>query len=649
MQMKNILIFFSLIPTLLFGQQNIKQVTTVGNNAGSNSIIGLSLVGLRGATSGTVTVQGPSIITTYTFTLPSDDGASGQFLQTDGNGVSSWQTISSPTDWHIVGNLGTTAGTNFVGTTDNQAVVIKANSNEITRFYPYGQMSLGNSGQAPNQIGNSLFIGSGAGLNFRTAPNYSGVRGDSTIGIGVGALASSTGDRGSIAIGYNALNKDICGSNNIMIGLNAGANITTCASGTGDSNIGIGGNALASHTSPNGELAIGQYALSSENGVATNNSAIGFECMYKNLTGTDNTATGPSSMRENTSGSYNTAYGESSLQNNLTTNYNTAVGWKSLFTNIGSENTAVGYASLDLNTTGSDNTAIGHRAGLHNTNASDNTYLGAYAGETNSNGVRNVYIGSLSGNIETSSYNNAIGYNSMGSASGSTKNCAFGYGTLQNTGDQENVAVGHLAGNSTTAGFNTYLGAESGQLNTSGNYNVGLGFFAGHYGITLNHWFYLNLNGDQTNITGDTATTIVTARDGGSQATRRINFNGHVRIQDGTQGSGKVLTSDANGYSSWQAEGQLLHAISTPTTSATVTLTNNYINIVNPSGTIAALTINFPNSPSNNDFVEVTFDQIITSVTYVAGTGGATIKGQINGIVGGQKRWDYDTGTNTWY
>lgn len=118
---------------------------------------------------------------------------------------------------------------------------------------------------------------------------------------------------------------------------------------------------------------------------------------------------------------------------------------------------------------------------------------------------------------------------------------------------------------------------------------------------------------------------------------------------DGSQAAGYILQSDANGLATWVPEGGLLHVISTPTTTATVTLTNNYINIVNPAGTIAAATLQFPNSPSNNDFVEVTFSQIITTVTYTAGTGGATIKGQINGVVGGQKRWDYDSGTNTWY
>lgn len=130
------------------------------------------------------------------------------------------------------------------------------------------------------------------------------------------------------------------------------------------------------------------------------------------------------------------------------------------------------------------------------------------------------------------------------------------------------------------------------------------------------------------------------------KSTGAVAFNGASNYGS----SGQYLMSNGNAAPTWvSSASNLPHAISTPTTSATVTLNDNQINIISPAGTIAALTVNFPNSPSNNDFVEVTFDQIVTSVTYVSGTGGSTIKGQINGVVGGQKRWDFDNGTNTWY
>lgn len=88
------------------------------------------------------------------------------------------------------------------------------------------------------------------------------------------------------------------------------------------------------------------------------------------------------------------------------------------------------------------------------------------------------------------------------------------------------------------------------------------------------------------------------------------------------------------------------------TTAAATTLTNKTINLLAPVGVQGTYQLTFPSSPANGDFVVVTFDQVMTVVTYIAGTGGATINGQITGISAGginQRRWDYDSVTNTWY
>jgi hypothetical protein len=53
---------------------------------------------LKGTTSGTVTLTTASAAGTYTLTLPTDDGTASQFLQTDGNGVLTWTTISGGGD-----------------------------------------------------------------------------------------------------------------------------------------------------------------------------------------------------------------------------------------------------------------------------------------------------------------------------------------------------------------------------------------------------------------------------------------------------------------------------------------------------------------------------------------------------------------------
>jgi hypothetical protein len=88
------------------------------------------------------------------------------------------------------------------------------------------------------------------------------------------------------------------------------------------------------------------------------------------------------------------------------------------------------------------------------------------------------------------------------------------------------------------------------------------------------------------------------------------------------------------------------HTIFTPTTGGTVTTINNQNNIVNPSGTLATLTIALPSSPNNNDVVKLTFTQAITAITY---SGGTVVGGPTSATLGGQWTLNFDSGTSTWY
>lgn len=73
----------------------------------------------KGTTSGTVTVKSADIAGTWTLTLPANDGDSGQYLQTDGSGVSSWQTVTAGiTNSAANGQVAISDGTNIVGDAD---------------------------------------------------------------------------------------------------------------------------------------------------------------------------------------------------------------------------------------------------------------------------------------------------------------------------------------------------------------------------------------------------------------------------------------------------------------------------------------------------------------------------------------------------
>ena len=45
--------------------------------------------------------------------------------------------------WTTIGNPGTTAGTNFLGTTDSQALVFKTNNSETMRILTSGDVGIG--------------------------------------------------------------------------------------------------------------------------------------------------------------------------------------------------------------------------------------------------------------------------------------------------------------------------------------------------------------------------------------------------------------------------------------------------------------------------------------------------------------------------
>jgi hypothetical protein len=86
----------------------------------------------------------------------------------------------------------------------------------------------------------------------------------------------------------------------------------------------------------------------------------------------------------------------------------------------------------------------------------------------------------------------------------------------------------------------------------------------------------------------------------------------------------------------------------TPLTGTTIVLSSP-INIVNPAGTIAALTIDLPASPIAGQMVTVSFTHIVTALT-VATTDGSTITGTAvtAAAVGTTFSYIYDSNTNSW-
>jgi hypothetical protein len=210
-------------------------------------------------------------------------------------------------------------------------------------------------------------------------------------------------------------------------------------------------------------------------------------------------------------GSGNTSYGQSALLNHLTSNlFNSAFGNFALSSNAsGQGNTAVGNISLRDNVSGNFNTAVGINTLVNNTSGSNNVAFGSNA-LISENNVNNTAIGSNSMTGNLGSGNTALGFNTLNALNVGNNNTAIG----QNS-DVSNVS------NATAIGSNAFAGASN---------SLVLGSING-------------VNG---------ATSSVNVGIGTTTPLDRLHIVGNIRMVDGNQASGRVLTSDANGTASWQ-------------------------------------------------------------------------------------------------
>ncbi|MBK7343799.1 MAG: hypothetical protein IPJ06_12350 [Saprospiraceae bacterium] len=343
-------------------------------------------------------------------------------------------------------------------------------------------------------------------------------------------------------------------------------------SGGGTENTAIGTSALSANTSGWGAVAVGKDALA-KNTWAYGNTAVGWEALKEN-TGIGNTALGMVSLQQNTTGGENVAIGYASLLNNTTGAWNTALGANTLQNNTGGEsNVAIGRNSLLSNTTGWGNIGVGIGA-LEYGNGSANIAVGGGSMRFNQSGWDNIAIGNntlFSNN--TGYWNTAMGNGSLYSNEHGTGNVAmgrqslylntnggynsvFGYESMyNNTEGSDNVAMGTFSlYYNTTGSYNTALGQSALIDNTTGSNNTAIG-----WGANVESGDLSNATAIGTNAKVATSNSLVLGANnvnvgiGTSSPDAKLHVEGgSIKIVDGTQADGKVLTSDADGNASGQ-------------------------------------------------------------------------------------------------
>lgn len=132
---------------------------TTGNAGGANGALDLF-----GLTSGTFTQTVNNAAGTWTLTWPDNDGTAGQFLQTDGAGVASWQTVS--------------AGTTINATDNVLPKRLNAGAFTDSRISDDGTTIDANSGAGTFKAGDTAFIGNGVNLELNDSSNSVAIQSD---------------------------------------------------------------------------------------------------------------------------------------------------------------------------------------------------------------------------------------------------------------------------------------------------------------------------------------------------------------------------------------------------------------------------------------------------------------------------------------
>lgn len=134
---------------------------------------------------------------------------------------------SGGSSWNLLGNLGTDATVNFVGTTDGQALTFKTNSVQS------GQLGFGVS--ANTSLGYISFLDNISGIN-NTAIGGNALRRNTTgsANVSIGAYSMWQNLDGSYNMSIGGLGTNVSGSQNAAVGINA------LGFSLGSNNIGIG-------------------------------------------------------------------------------------------------------------------------------------------------------------------------------------------------------------------------------------------------------------------------------------------------------------------------------------------------------------------------------------------------------------------------
>ncbi|WEK69786.1 MAG: hypothetical protein P0Y62_18500 [Candidatus Chryseobacterium colombiense] len=244
--------------------------------------------------------------------------------------------------WSLTGNAGTTPGTNFLGTTDNQPLVFKINNDEKMKLSPNGRLVFFNANSQTWAY--NLYIGGG---NEVPSNNPGGVN-YANVAVGLGSMSSNTTGYANTALGYNTLTNSTTGTLNTALGINSMQFAVTA-----NNNVAVGGNSLGGIVSGEFNTAIGYQALRAWGSVSSvpliGNTALGTAALLRLTNGNNNTVLG-----------YNGFLNTLTANNNISVGYNNAPNANNASGNIYIGNNILPYASQPTNELNIGNWIVGN-------------------------------------------------------------------------------------------------------------------------------------------------------------------------------------------------------------------------------------------------------------------------------------------------
>lgn len=199
-------------------------------------------------------------------------------------------------------------------------------------------------------------------------------------------------------------------------------------------------------------------------------------------------------------------------------------------------------------------------------NNGESVFIGEGTGSSDDlSSNKNVFIGHMSGkNTISGNLNIAIGPNSMFANTEGYQNNAIGAASLVSNIDGNNNTAGGSSSlfHNTSGSNNTAYGFATLMSNITGEFNTAIGSLADVASDTLVNssaiGAYAQVGADNSLVLGsiidvNNAPATVNVGIGTTTPSARLHVVGNVKIADGTEGAGKVLTSDADGLASWQS------------------------------------------------------------------------------------------------